>query len=474
MSGESSLALVSLFLTYLFKATAVYVCLSLLSRLIRNSQIRFWLYGLFLVGAVTSWLYLFLSRALRLPPLRTGTAATIVSSTHFSWSLNAALLPGLAKSLSYSPWWYATILALLLGRFCAGHWQLRNFLRSSEPSPDSLSFLFELVRSRGGAPRCEFRIVEDLRSPATTGWWHPKVLLPRQLLRRLDSQQLVHVLQHELMHVRRRDFLWDRLSTLGCCIIFFHPAAWLARNRLRWERELVCDEGVVEGSGDRRLEYASCLTTLASWWFLGEQTSGQVDFLSSPPSLLTARVRALLRPPSSYGSCKKTAFTMLTSGALVVAALLIPNVAVTAYRLAPSDVARNDLQPHSKRVIGRVKRGHVAKARKGDAVVLPAAAFASSAAPPTLNIPVVLPRLSSYEGGLFEGSPRDSASETPAAGDVRSIEGLQADAKIWDESLPQAPRSRASKIGSVALRVLKFGIGVAASQIGDHEHEKEH
>jgi hypothetical protein len=47
---------------------------------------------------------------------------------------------------------------------------------------------------------------------------------------------------------------------------------------------------VVERSRERRMEYAGCLTTLASWWFLEEEIAGPVDLLSSPPSLLAARV----------------------------------------------------------------------------------------------------------------------------------------------------------------------------------------
>jgi len=106
--------------------------------------------------------------------------------------------------------------------------------------------------------------MEGLRSPATAGWRHPKVLLPSDLLPRLHAHQLVHIFQHEFTHIRRRDYLWDRLFTIGCYLIFFHPAAWLAWRTLRWERELLCDESAVPRSVEGRLEYASCLTTLAA------------------------------------------------------------------------------------------------------------------------------------------------------------------------------------------------------------------
>ncbi len=476
MNSESALMFVSSLLTYLLKSTAAYLFLCLLARLIRNAHIRFRLYGLFLVTAGATWLYLLLSFGLGVRESMRG-ADGVISARHFSVSLDPALLPALAKGISLASWGYGIILVLLLARFCGDSWQLRKFLRTSQLPPDALSFLFDLVRSRKGSPLCGLWLVEDLRSPATTGWWHPKVLLPRDLLPRLSAQQLVHVLHHELIHVRRRDYLWDRLSTLGCYLIFFHPAAWLARHRLRWERELVCDEGAAPRSGEARLEYASCLTTLANWWFVEGQPAGQIDFLSSPPSLLAARIGALLNEPSPDGSCRKTALTVFAAGALAVCTSWAPQFAIFSSRTPTLDFARNQLLPHPKQVAGGIKRAHVSRTRKPDRFILPTAAFASSATPLNLNFPVVVPVLSSSTSTVTTNSlSRAGASGSPDAlnANVVSRDELQSASKVWDESPPQTPRRRASKIGSVALRVLKLGIGVAASQIGDHEHEREH
>jgi hypothetical protein len=174
------------------------------------------------------------------------------------------------------------------------------------------------------------------------------------------------------MHVRRRDYLWDRLATLGCYLIFFHPLAWLARRRLRWERELVCDEKVVQRSRESRLEYASCLTTLASWWFLEEEATDPVEFLSSPPSLLAARVRALLVLPPAYDSCKKTTLTVLATGALSLPVLLVPGIAISSYQPTPLDLVPNQAFRRSQSTGTRISRRHVSKRRTHDAFIMPA------------------------------------------------------------------------------------------------------
>jgi beta-lactamase regulating signal transducer with metallopeptidase domain len=478
MSSEAALAFASLWLTYLIRSAGAYLLLWVLCRLIQNSHVRFRLCGIFLGGMVAAWLgllllpspaALFASDSVRLP---------IVAAPHWSWPLNSALVPLLTTVLSRAPWVYVAVLTLLFLQFCSPFWQLRALLRASQPPSEPLSFLFESIRSGTKARRCELRLVPGLRSPAATGWWRPKVLLPSELLHRLEAQQLVYVLRHELMHVRRRDYLWDRLATLGCYLIFFHPSAWLVRRRLRWERELVCDDCVVDRSSERRLEYASCLTTLASWWFLEEEIAGPVDFLSSPPSLLAARVRALVsRKTGPYSSYKKAAVGLLATTALSLMVWLMPEIAVTFSRSAPRNAAEIQRFPRSARTIARTNRKQISKRQKLFASVATSPALDSRSAPPDLEFPINLPVLPSpsvvpnyqFTEPAASGSPIDSGSSGELNAESRST------GPIWDESLPPhtPPSRRASKIATVAARAVRFGVGLVGLRTGGHEHEKE-
>jgi len=477
MSTESALSFSSLLLSYFLKSAAAYLCLWLLSRCIRNSQIRFSLYAIFLGGIIVGWFWLFVSPYLPSLPVTEMPIAHLASARRFSWSLSVAMGLAAAKGFYRAFWAYEIVLAFLLLRFCGHFWRVKDLLRASQKSPDGLLALFESVRSGSGIPQCELRLVNDLRSPATTGWWKPKVLLPCELVPRLGTQQLTHILKHELEHVRRRDYLWDRLSTLGCYLIFFHPLAWLARRGLRWERELVCDEGVVQRSRQSRVEYASCLTTLASSWLLEKEATGHVDFLSSPPSLLVARVRALLmQPPApAYDFRKKTALTLMATGALSLPVLLVPEIAISSYRPALLDLVPSRALRRSGRSGPRIGRRRVSKHREHETFVIPAATVEAWSIPPNLNFSVNFPVLSppaTDRSHLYQPVATES-SALPVAS-AESSEGSQPANTVWDESLPQPPRRRVSKIGAVAQRVIRLGIEVAATQIGGHEHEKEH
>jgi beta-lactamase regulating signal transducer with metallopeptidase domain len=329
MSGETASALSSLWFTYVFQCAAGYMLLWFLCQFVRDLKFRFRLWGFFLGAMVAAWLHSLLISCLSASVASVRAALPSVSERHLPWTLNFDLTPNFSKILSGLCWVYVAVLVLFLLNFYARFWQLRTLLRTSQPAPDSLSSLFESVRAAIQAPQCELRLVPHLRSPAAAGWRHPKILLPDEFFSRLETPQLIGILRHELMHIRRRDYLWDRLATLGCYLVFFHPAAWLVRRHLRWDRELVCDEGSVDRSDACRLDYADCLTSLARWRLSREGFAGPIDFLSSP-SLLATRVRAMVSPPNpQYSANQKAAFATLAAVALILAIRLVPEATFT-------------------------------------------------------------------------------------------------------------------------------------------------
>ncbi len=98
MSSESALSFSALFLSYLLKSAAVYLCLRVLSRYIRNSQVRFLLYALFLGGLVASWVWVLVSLYLPAMPATEVSIAHLASGRRFSFSLSVA-----ARTTAFQP-----------------------------------------------------------------------------------------------------------------------------------------------------------------------------------------------------------------------------------------------------------------------------------------------------------------------------------------------------------------------------------
>jgi bla regulator protein BlaR1 len=81
--------------------------------------------------------------------------------------------------------------------------------------------------------------------PGIVGFLRPVLILPAQLLERLNPRQLDAVLAHELCHVRRRDNFFAAIHMVVEAIFWFHPLVWWIGFHLVEERELACDEEVL-------------------------------------------------------------------------------------------------------------------------------------------------------------------------------------------------------------------------------------
>jgi len=73
----------------------------------------------------------------------------------------------------------------------------------------------------------------------------PRLLIPAGLLERLDDEQRLALLTHELAHWRRRDHWVRRLELLVLTLYWWCPLVWWARRHLQEAEEECCDAWVV-------------------------------------------------------------------------------------------------------------------------------------------------------------------------------------------------------------------------------------
>jgi|GEM_PF-4551996 len=99
-------------------------------------------------------------------------------------------------------------------------------------------------------------------APLTYGFFRPVILIPASLITTFPIEQLDLILMHEIMHIKRRDYLINIVQSIIEIIFFFNPFVWWISNRLRQERENCCDDGVVEHTDP--ILYAKTLTEIES------------------------------------------------------------------------------------------------------------------------------------------------------------------------------------------------------------------
>jgi beta-lactamase regulating signal transducer with metallopeptidase domain/uncharacterized membrane protein YkoI len=114
----------------------------------------------------------------------------------------------------------------------------------------------------GWIGRVEILCSDTILVPITMGLFRPKIVLPGALVRGASDEILLSAIGHEFVHVIRRDYLFNLIYEILYLPISFHPAAALARRRVKQTRELCCDELVAERIL-RPEAYARSLVTLA-------------------------------------------------------------------------------------------------------------------------------------------------------------------------------------------------------------------
>jgi beta-lactamase regulating signal transducer with metallopeptidase domain len=99
------------------------------------------------------------------------------------------------------------------------------------------------------------------------------------------------VLLHELAHVARHDCLSQAIAAIACAVYWVHPGAWWMARRLRVERELACDDRVIE-AGTAARDYAGHLLELA--YSLGGRRAPALVVTMARPNQLEGRMLAIL------------------------------------------------------------------------------------------------------------------------------------------------------------------------------------
>ena len=101
------------------------------------------------------------------------------------------------------------------------------------------------------------RVVDNLASPITAGWWRPVVLVPASLMTGMPPDLLEALLAHEMGHVKRFDYLVNLGQNVVETLLFYHPAVWWISGRIRAEREQIADDLAAGDLGEpRRLALA--------------------------------------------------------------------------------------------------------------------------------------------------------------------------------------------------------------------------
>ncbi len=248
-----------------------------------------------------------------------------------------------APELRLDPRWGLLVAALWISVSCyracrlvAGALRLHALWHGATPIPGSIiTTETSFGRPSRTAAVC---LSESISKPIVIGFFSPRILLPSALYAQLSADELRSILLHETEHLRRRDDWLNLLQKLGLALFALHPALLWVERRLCFERELACDDRVLQATGAPK-RYASCLVDLAERCVLGRHVSLALGAWGAR-SELSRRVQHILTRRSTSPGRSRSALTVSVLTAVTIAGTIAflhcPRVVLTGKPLLTS------------------------------------------------------------------------------------------------------------------------------------------
>lgn len=172
--------------------------------------------------------------------------------------------------------------------------------------------LHVLTEEMGVSP--QLRVSSEVSGPITFGWLRPVVVFPESF-GELDGGMQKAIACHELLHVKRRDWLWNTIEEIVRTIFWFHPGFHWLIGRIQLTREQVVDRQAVAVLGSRKI-YLKSMVEIAKW---GNPAPSLPAPLFLKECQLSCRMRLLLQLREVKMSKMKSAISMTACFALLAA-----------------------------------------------------------------------------------------------------------------------------------------------------------
>lgn len=353
--------------------------------------------------------------------------------------------------------WAAGVLAVL-GKMLIGALSIARLVRRAQPLKEAawVALAESVAAQLGVSERGRLLISEEVAMPLTWGARRPVILLP-EAANRWTTQCRRIVLLHEMSHIKRRDCLTQTLAQLACALHWFNPLVWLVTRQLRVERELACDDQVLE-IGTRASDYAGYLVEIARAFKAGKAASAfaaPMTTVGMACSQLESRVRAILNPHLRRRSLNRlrVAVAALLTCALLVPLSIIKPAGVVAAQLAeklspsasPGAVTNGEKSAENRAFLP--PSSTEATARLAQAVVMPESAGQGAAAAVHLikeqinvEAETAAPIVASPTLGELLQAIEGQAGSAAGTGQGGEQTRKQGDAKPFDPATPQRSR----------------------------------
>lgn len=224
----------------------------------------------------------------------------------------------------------------------------------------------------------------EITIPIAVGLFDAMILVPENLIEELSPEDVDRIVLHELAHLRRGDDWVNALERIAQALLFFNPGILWIVGRLDLEREVVCDDWVLDQTAEVR-QYATCLARVA------EITAWPYRAMAAPGAFITRRSMSIRIERLLEAGRDIRIHTSLGPAGFAVATLVA--LCIVAGYVSPSFA-------YAGAVAGTMHVSHVVHASPSAAVIkrktTQAALVASAATMPPAPAPAAVPRATAF------------------------------------------------------------------------------
>ncbi|MEO9170067.1 MAG: pentapeptide repeat-containing protein [Candidatus Baltobacteraceae bacterium] len=239
-------------------------------------------------------------------------------------------VPTLVAAVAFALWGLAALFVVL--RLAVALFALERLKRDALPlGMDYRETMPQWDAVLKGHRDVRLCVSDEIDVPVAIGLFDAMILLPSHLIRSLEPDEIDQISLHELAHLLRADDWTNGFQRLTCALLFFNPAVLFIARQLDIEREVACDDFVLQLIGSVK-PYAFCLTKMA------EMTAWPHRALPAPGVFVTRksisiRIERLLRTGRAIGSSIAPSVAATITAAFVaiffVLRTMTPSIAFT-------------------------------------------------------------------------------------------------------------------------------------------------
>lgn len=216
--------------------------------------------------------------------------------------------------------WLIGILLFSL-RFIGGFWQLHLYKtrQVSELNFDWQVRFAELCGKLNVNQCVEILQSNLVTSPMVIGWLKPVILVPASVFLQMDIRQLETIIAHELLHIKRFDFLINFAQSFVEILFFYHPCIWWISTKIRQERECACDDAVLQILENAQFTYANALANLESFRSMAKHNEPQILVAANGGKLMNRIERIVKKETKNKNRFQNSLWSASLASMLILA-----------------------------------------------------------------------------------------------------------------------------------------------------------